>query len=263
MRLENVVWDARDPRVLGGFWAAALGADVITAEPDLMEARLLLDSVTGAYLDLCFCRVEQPSAAPPRLHLDLRGGDHADVVVQRLLQRGASHADVGQDDTAAPLPWTVLADPEGGAFCVMPERPGYELSAGPIACLPLDSADPERDAAFWAAITGWQHAGEVGGAPALRHPDGVGPLLALCPEPAAKPAGPARPEGKNRIHLDVRRETSDPWEQDDDDGDRAVVSRMLALGATPLSAPGELPWLVFADPSGNELCVLAPARGEG
>ncbi|MGQ7296588.1 VOC family protein [Quadrisphaera sp. KR29] len=231
MRLENAVWDARDPRVLGGFWAAALGAEVITDEPDLLEARLVLDEGTGAFLDLCFPRVEHPSTAPPRLHLDLRGGgervDERSPVVQRLLALGARRADVGQGDG---VPWTVLAD-------------------------------PERDAAFWAAVTGWQRAGDVGGSPALRHPDGVGPLLALCPEVGPKPAGPA---GKNRLHLDVRREATDPGE-DDGDGERGViergvVERLRALGATPLSAPGELPWLVFADPSGNELCVLAPAR---
>jgi hypothetical protein len=253
VRLENVVRDARDPRALGGFWAAALSAEVITDEPDLVEARLVLDAGTGAFLDLCFPRVEHPSEAPPRLHLDLRGGPDLDDVVRRLLALGAERADVGQGDD---VPWTVLADPEGGAFCIMPDRPGYEATTGPLVCLPLDSADPERDAVFWAAVTGWRRTADVGGAPALRHPEGVGPLLALCPEPRPKPAGPA---GKNAIHLDVRRDASDPAEQDDD-GDVAVVERMLALGARSLSAPGELPWLVFADPSGNELCVLPPSR---
>ncbi|TXR56824.1 VOC family protein [Quadrisphaera setariae] len=252
MHLENVVWDARDPRALGGFWAAALGARVITDEPDLLEARLALDPATGAFLDLCFPRVGHPSAAPPRLHLDLRGGTALDDLVQRLLGLGAEPADVGQGDD---VPWTVLVDPEGGAFCVMPDRPGYEVTTGPVVGLPLDSADPERDAAFWAAVSGWRRTDDVAGAPALQHPGGIGPLLALCPEPRPKPAGRG---GKNRVHLDVRRDASDLQEQDDD-GERAVVERLLALGATSLSAPGELPWLVFADPSGNELCVLPPS----
>ena len=38
--------------------------------------------------------------------------------------------------------------------------------------------------------------------------------------------------------------------------DPAKVARLADLGATSLSAPGDLPWLVFADPSGNEVCVL-------
>ena len=230
MRLENIVWDSRDPHRLGGFWAAALGAETITEEPDLVEARLALGD---AFLDLCFPRVEAPSTSPERLHLDLAAGGRQDEVVARLLALGARHADVGQGD----VPWVVLVDPEGGAFCVVPDGDEHR-GTGPIAALPLDSADPVRDAAFWAEITGWLPAHEAPGT-ALRHPARVGPLLELCEEPGPK-------TDKNRIHLDVRREP----------GDGDVRVRLLDIGATSLSAPGELPWLVFADPSGNEFCVL-------
>src|SRR5690606_29676641 len=92
------------------------------------------------------------------------------------------------------------ADPEGNAFCVMEHRDAY-VRTGPIAALPLDSADPDRDAVFWAAITGWQPI--TGTAPAtLRHPAGIGPLLELCPEPEPK-------RGTDRIHLDVRPDPAD------------------------------------------------------
>ena len=57
---------------------------------------------------------------------------------------------------------------------------------GPIAALPLDSADPDRDAAFWAGITGWVPWAGLPGAATLRHPSGVGPLLELHPEPGPK-----------------------------------------------------------------------------
>ena len=233
MRLENIVWDARDPQRLGRFWASALGAETITDEPDLVEARLHLGD--DAFLDLCFPRVDRPSTSPARLHPDLSGGAHQQEVVQRLLDLGAEHADIGQGD----VPWVVLADPEGNAFCVMEDRQVYRGS-GPIAALPLDCADPEHAVGFWAAITGWvPESGPTG--LALRHPGGVGPLLELCPEP-----GPKR--GKNRLHLDVR----------PDAGDLERIEAVLRRGATALSGPGEHPWRVFADPSGNEFCVLAP-----
>jgi len=235
VRLENIVWDARDPRRLGRFWAAALGATPLTDEPDAFEARVTL--VGDAFLDLCFQRVAAPSTAPARLHPDLRGGARQREVVERLLGLGAAHADVGQGD----VPWVVLADPEGNAFCVMEERAVYR-DTGPIAALPLDSADPGRDAEFWAAITGWVPSQGMPGAATLRHPSGVGPLLELCPEPE-----PAR--GKNRLHLDVRR----------DAGEGDPTERLVAMGARRLSEPGEFPWLVFLDPSGNEFCVLAAA----
>ncbi len=217
------MWDARDPRRLGGFWAAALGAEPITDEPDLMEARLRL--ADDVFLDLCFPRVAEPSAAPARLHPDLAGRAQ---VVQRLLGLGAEAADIGQ----GAVPWTVLADPGGNTFCVREDS-----GVGPIAALLLDSADPDRDAAFWSEITGWV---PTPGTTSLRHPAGVGPLLEFWPEPE-----PSR--GKNRLHLDVR-----PGAGDDD-----IVERVLGWGAVPLGTPSDLPWTAFTDPSGNEFCILA------
>jgi hypothetical protein len=39
----------------------------------------------------------------------------------------------------------------------------------------------------------------------------------------------------------------------------ALVERLTALGATPADVgQGEVPWVVLADPDGNELCVLSP-----
>jgi predicted enzyme related to lactoylglutathione lyase len=233
VRLENIVWDARDPHRLGRFWTAALGAESITDEPDLVEARLRLTD--DAFLDLCFQRVASPSTSPARLHPDLSGGPRQQEIVQQLLDLGAEHADIGQ----GAVPWTVLADPEGNAFCVMEDREVYR-DTGPIAALPLDSADPDRDAAFWAEITGWVPSAGTAGPTTLRHPSGVGPLLELCPEPEPK-------RGKNRLHLDVR-----PDARDDD-----IVERVLDRGATRLTDPGEHPWITFTDPSGNEFCILA------
>lgn len=222
------MWDALDPRRLGVFWAAALDAEVFTNEPDLFEARLSFGD--GFFLDLCFPRVDARTSAPARLHPDLAGGDRQAAVVDRLLGLGAVHADVGQGD----VPWVVLADPEGNAFCVMEHRDVY-AGAEPIAALPLDSADPERDAVFWAEITGWVPVdGQV---TTLRHPTGTGPLLELCAELEPK-------RGKNGLHLDVRAEQGDD------------ADMLTDLGARPLDYGPDLPWTVYADPSGNEFCVL-------
>ena len=232
MHLENIVWDARDPQLLARFWAAALGADPFDGEC----SRLHLGG--GAWLDLCF----QPGPDAPtddqRLHLDLLGGTRQAEIVEELLALGATHADIGQGDVA----WVVLADPEGNPFCVMPERTAY-TDTGPIAALPLDSADPARDAEFWSWLTGWVE--DPFGSGTLRHPSRRGPLLALCPEPAPTSAA------KNRIHLDVRLEPGD-------DAD-AVAAGISERGGRPLEADwGDLPWRSYLDPSGNELCVLPP-----
>ena len=195
MYLENLVMDAVAPQRLGRFWEAALGTTRLTDEPDVFETRLAVEG--GPELDLCFQRVSEPPADPWRLHFDLYGGAHQAETVDRLLGLGARHLDIGQRD----VPWVVLGDPEGNPFCVMEERSAY-VDTGPVAALPLDSADPDRDAEFWAWLTGWTDA--TGVAPrTLRHPSLRGPLLELCPEP--EPKG----DTKNRLHLDLRLEAGD------------------------------------------------------
>ncbi len=48
-------------------------------------------------------------------------------------------------------------------------------------------------------------------------------------------------------------------------GSAAHVERLLALGAThaEIGQTGEEPWVVLADPEGNEFCVLAPRPADG
>jgi len=238
MYWENVVVDATQPQVLGRFWEAVVGGERLTDEPDGYETRLAVEG--GPMLDLCFQRVPDQPSEPVRLHLDLQGGARQRETVDRLLGLGAQHLDIGQGD----VPWVVLADPEGNPFCVMEERESY-VDTGPIAALPLDSADPDRDADFWAWLTGWVPV--AGLAPrSLRHPSGRGPLLELCPEVAPKT------EAKNRMHLDLRLEAGDDEE--------AIAEGIAARGGRELFFDwGDLPWRFFADPSGNELCLL-PAR---
>ncbi len=238
MYLENVVIDAAEPQKLGQFWEAAVGGERLTDQPDGFETRLAIEG--GPVLDLCFQRVAEPPVEPPRLHLDLAGGVRQAEEVDRLLALGARHLDIGQGD----VPWVVLADPEGNPFCVLPDRPAY-ADTGPLAALPLDSSDPDSDAEFWSWLTGWVDAAGV--APrSLRHPSLRGPLLELCPEQAPKGGT------KNRLHLDVRLEAG----EDPDEVAAGVTER----GGRELFPDwGELPWRFYADPSGNDFCVL-PAR---
>jgi hypothetical protein len=238
MYLENVVIDAAEPQKLGRFWEAAVGGKRLTDQPNGFETRLAIEG--GPVLDLCLQRVAEPPVEPPRLHLDLAGGVRQAEEVDRLLALGARHLDIGQGD----VPWVVLADPEGNPFCVLPDRPGY-ADTGPLAALPLDSSDPDAGAEFWSWLTGWVDAAGV--APrSLRHPSLRGPLLELCPEQAPKGGT------KNRLHLDVRLEAG----EDPDEVAAGVTER----GGRELFPDwGELPWRFYADPSGNDFCVL-PAR---
>ena len=239
MFLENVVFDAVDPGRLGRFWEAVVGGERLTDEAAGFETRLAVEG--GPVLDLCFQPVPDPPTGPLRLHLDLLGGARQAEEVERLLGLGARRLDIGQGE----VPWVVLADPEGNPCCVMEERAAY-ADTGPIAALPLDSADPDRDAEFWSWLTGWTDVDGVA-ARTLRHPSLRGPLLELCPEQAPKGST------KNQLHLDVRLEAG----EDPEDVEASIVQRG---GARLRTDWGELPWRSYTDPSGNEFCVLPPPR---
>lgn len=238
MYLENLSFDCADPNRLGRFWAAAVGAEELTVEPDGYECRLTLGE--GQYLDLCFGPPTDPGPADnPRLHLDLLGGHNQQQLVDRLFSLGAIRRN---DPGDAELPWVVLLDTEGNPFCVMESRPEYRQT-GPIAAIPIDSADPQRDADFYAELTCWQQATGRAGIPTLRHPSGAGPLLEFCVEPSAK-------NQKNILHLDIRRQGTDPSLDE-------LTARITELDGQPFEHTwGDLPWTIFLDPSGNEFCIL-------
>ena len=72
----------------------------------------------GPFLELV--RSATPKLVKNRLHLDLapHPGDDPATEVARLLDLGATPADIGQGEVT----WTVLADPEGNEFCVLSPR---------------------------------------------------------------------------------------------------------------------------------------------
>ncbi len=107
---EQVNVDAHDAVALGRWWAEALGWVVVNDSPEEFEIRPARDQLPG----LLFAPVPEPKTVKNRLHLDLRPDDQA-AEVARLLELGATRADVGQGEQS----WVVLADPEGNEFCVL------------------------------------------------------------------------------------------------------------------------------------------------
>ncbi len=112
-------------------------------------------------------------------------------------------------------------------------------------CVCVNSTDPQRLAAFWAAALGWRITYDEPDQVALEPPpgspeDGVSPDLLFLKVPEEK-------AGINRLHLDLRPDDRD-----------AEVERLLALGAAHIDV-GQGPdasWVVLADPDGNEFCIL-------
>ncbi|MEU6413653.1 VOC family protein [Microbispora sp. NPDC046933] len=216
----------RDSSALGRFWAEALGWGVFSAPVAVC---------------VCVVTVPDPGTVKYRVHLDLAttSAAHQAELVARLKELGATPADVGQGD----VPWTVLADPEGNVFCVLEPREIYR-DTGPIAAVVVDCADPRAMARFWGEAIDWTLHEVTDDHARLRSAKGVGPYLEFLRTPDVTVW--------NRVHLDLL-----PYRGDDQ---AAEVARLRTLGATLADVgQGDVPWIVLADPEGNEFCVLAPA----
>jgi predicted enzyme related to lactoylglutathione lyase len=115
--------------------------------------------------------------------------------------------------------------------------------------LVIDAAQPARLARFWTAALDWEIAVDGPDAAAVwprgyRYPDPVALPLVFVRVPEAK-------TGKNRVHLDLATESAEHQ--------AAEVDRLLSLGAVHADiGQGQVPWVVLADPEGNEFCVLDP-----
>ena len=110
---EQIVVDAADPARLARWWAEALGYVIVNESPDEVEIRRSQTELPG----LLFLQVAEAKAGKNRLHIDLRPDDQ-EAEVERLLDKGARPADIGQRDVS----WVVLADPEGNEFCVLSSK---------------------------------------------------------------------------------------------------------------------------------------------
>jgi hypothetical protein len=114
--IAAVVMAAADPAGLARFWAGAAAWPVAEAGDRLVALRH--PSGGGPFLELV--RSATPKLVKNRLHLDVapHPGDDPATEVARLLDLGATHADIGQGKVT----WTVLADPEGNELCVLSPR---------------------------------------------------------------------------------------------------------------------------------------------
>ena len=215
---KDLCLDAGDLGRAGRFWSAAL-----RLESHRHRDSVLRLSGPNPQHTVWINAVPEPKTAKNRLHLDIHTGS-----VAELVELGASVL----DDT---LPWTVMADPDGGEFCAFvraepPDQRLYELV--------LDANDPRALATWWARLLGGRLTSDDGSSWALGEVPGA-PFewFVVSPSPDAKTI-------KNRVHIDV---TSDDLEALLTDGARLLRPR-----------GGDIDWHVLADPEGNEFCAFIP-----
>lgn len=111
-----------------------------------------------------------------------------------------------------------------------------------ITDIVIDCADPSAAAVFWCAalqysVTAEDHTGVAISA------GGPGPTLLFLASEDEK-------LHKNRMHLDIC-PTQGSTQADE-------VARLESLGARRVDVhQGDVSWVVMADPTGNEFCVMA------
>ena len=108
----------------------------------------------------------------------------------------------------------------------------------------VDARDPAALGAWWATALGWVVVNDDPAEFEIQPGPGVMPGLLFAGVPEGKTI-------KNRLHLDFR-----------PDDQRAEVERLVDLGATKVDVgQHDVPWVVLADPEGNEFCVLGARSG--
>jgi len=117
-----------------------------------------------------------------------------------------------------------------------------------IAQLTLDVQDITVMTAFWSAALGYRvEMGDDGNAKLLPPDDAPPGTQHVWLQASAGPKA-----GKNRAHPDLAADDPD-----------AEVERLIGLGArhADVGQRGDEPYVVLADPEGNEFCVLTKWHG--
>jgi predicted enzyme related to lactoylglutathione lyase len=108
----------------------------------------------------------------------------------------------------------------------------------------IAALDPGAQAQWWADALGWRAEPDEDGDWCVVTDDPAVPKLLFEGVTDAKVV-------KNRIHLDVASASTE--------AQAATVARLRARGATDADVgQHDAPWVVLADPEGNEFCVLDP-----
>lgn len=122
-RFTELIVDAYDPKAQARFWAEVLGWPATEH-----EGTDFLMPPNPATPVLVFVPVPEEKSGKNRVHIDVSPTDRSrDEEVERLLELGATRADVGQGEAA----WVVLRDPEGNEFCVLGSQVESDLAKWP------------------------------------------------------------------------------------------------------------------------------------
>jgi hypothetical protein len=216
---KDLCIDATDPVRLGEFWAGVLDLELHRQD----NGDTYLTGSTKQHT-IWVNRVPEPKTVKHRLHIDVNAAS-----VEEVVARGATVL----DDHS--FRWTLMADPEGGEFCVFVRDGEISRRLYELVVDTSDSPTAHRVAGWWADVLG----ARAGDQDDFSYVEGIpgAPYESLVFGPVPEPK-----TVKNRLHLDVT--TTD-------------LDALVAAGATVLRPQDdEIGWTVMADPDGNEFCAF-------
>lgn len=221
-----------DPQLAADFWATMLRRPVHE-----QPGALVLPGDRGQ-LTMRFTTEPRPKIDADRWHWHLtsESPEHQDQTVERAIELGARHLDIGQRPEEGHV---VLIDPSGIVFCVIEPHEAYLAGTGYLG--ELAGTGTYEVGLFWRDALGWPLVWDKGEETVIQLPIG-GTKVAWGGRPF-----PAKTEA-NRERFIIGT-----------DGDLgAEVQRLTALGATRLR---DLPdGVELADLDGNEFELWPTAR---
>jgi catechol 2,3-dioxygenase-like lactoylglutathione lyase family enzyme len=230
LRLRAIRFDANDPRGLARFWAGVLRRELAAEGTTLLPG-------SATELTIRFTQTAAPKTDLGRAHFDLTStsDDDQHATVQRVLDLGGRHLDIGQDPNDGHV---VMADPEGNEFCVIEPGNNFLAGCGFVGAFNWDGS--QEVGYFWSRALGWPLVWDKDQETAIQSPAGGTKIAWGGP--------PVKPRSTNdRLHMDL---AVDPGT---DIGPE--VDRLVALGATRVD--DEDAAIVMVDPDGNEFDLLS------
>ncbi|MFE6509527.1 VOC family protein [Nocardioides sp. NPDC057767] len=228
--------DANDPERVAGFWAAVLGREI-----EAGDGEIRLSPRAEEDLRIRFLPTDTPKtlANPHHLHLTSRLPEDQQRTVDRLIDLGARHLDVGQLPEEDHI---VLGDPEGNELCVIPAGNNWLAGTGFLGEVAADGS--RENGTFWSAALGWPLVWDQDGETAVATPSGTAKVAWGGPPPV-----PRGPRDRFRFDLIAPEET----------GPEDEIRRLVDLGATLVDETGGAGrWARMTDPDAYEFEVLAP-----
>ncbi|MDO9454502.1 VOC family protein [Nocardioides sp.] len=235
LALVGLRLDVQDVRRMASFWADVLGW---RAEDQEDGAVAVLPDAPSGY-PLMLRPGGSSKSSQNRIHFDLTTGsmDEMQQLISHAYSLGATDGDIGQSPDE---PHTVLVDPEGNEFCVIPPGSTFLANTGAIGAINCDGS--QAVGYFWSDALGWPLVWDQDEETAIQSPEGGSKVTWSGP--------PLMPrEGRDRLRFELS--TSDSIS--------GAIEHLKSLGAHVEEGPVSSE-AVLRDPDGNEFHLVAMRR---